>query len=68
MEGAISVAEKIKTLGRRSMAVKMDVSYYSDVQKGFAAIQEKQGPVSLLVNDAALMNHHVTMAKTTVEE
>ena len=68
VEGAISVAEEIKAMGRRSMAVKMDVSNYSDVQKGFAAIKNELGPVSILVNNAALMNHNVTIAKTTVEE
>jgi 3-oxoacyl-[acyl-carrier protein] reductase len=56
MEGAISVAEEIKTMGRRSMAVKMDASNYLDVQKGFAAIKDELGPVSILVNNAALMN------------
>jgi 3-oxoacyl-[acyl-carrier protein] reductase len=68
MEGAISIAEEIKAMGRKSVAVKMDVSNYSDVQKGFAAIKEKLGPVGILVNNAALMNHNVTIAKTTIEE
>jgi 3-oxoacyl-[acyl-carrier protein] reductase len=68
MEGAIAVSEEIKTMGRRSMAVKMDGSNYSDVQKGFAAIKDNMGPVSILVNNAALMNHNVTIAKTTIEE
>jgi 3-oxoacyl-[acyl-carrier protein] reductase len=68
MEGAIAVSEEIKSMGRRSMAVKMDGSNYSDVQKGFAAIKDNMGPVSILVNNAALMNHNVTIAKTTIEE
>jgi 3-oxoacyl-[acyl-carrier protein] reductase len=68
MEGAIAVAEEIKALGRRSMAVKMDVSNYAEVQKGIAAIKNELGPVNILVNNAALMNHNVTIAKTTIEE
>ena len=68
MEGAIAVSEEIKALGRRSMAVQMDVSNYADVQKGFAAIKAELGSVSILVNNAALMNHNVTIAKTTIEE
>jgi len=68
MEGAVSLAEEIKAMGRKSMAVKMDVSNYPDVQKGFAAIKETLGPISILVNNAALMNHNVSIAKTTVEE
>ena len=68
MEGAVAAAEEIKAMGRRSMAVKMDVSNYSDVQKGLAAIKNELGPVNILVNNAALMNHNVTIAKTTIEE
>jgi 3-oxoacyl-[acyl-carrier protein] reductase len=68
MEGAMSIAEEIKAMGRKSVAVKMDVSNYADVKKGFAAIKEKLGPVGILVNNAALMNHNVTIAKTTIEE
>ena len=68
MEGAQSVVEEIKALGRKSLAVKMDVSNYQDVQKGLAAIKTGLGPVSILVNNAALMNHNVSIAKTTIEE
>jgi 3-oxoacyl-[acyl-carrier protein] reductase len=68
MEGALAVAEEIRGMGRKSVAVKMDVSNYPDVRKGFATIREELGPVSILVNNAALMNHNVSIAKTTVEE
>lgn len=68
MDGAISVAEEIRASGQKSIAVKMDASNYSDVQKGFAAIKEALGPVNILVNNAALMNHNVTIGKTTIEE
>lgn len=68
MEGAHAVAEEIKALGRKSVAVKMDVTQYSDVQKGFSLIKERLGPVNILVNNAALMGHNITIAKTTIEE
>jgi 3-oxoacyl-[acyl-carrier protein] reductase len=68
MEGAVSLAEEIKALGRKSLAVQMDVGRYEDVQKGMALIGEQLGPVSILVNNAALMGHNVTIAKTTIEE
>jgi 3-oxoacyl-[acyl-carrier protein] reductase len=68
VEGAQALAEKIKAMGRRSVAVKMDVAKYSDVQKGFSLIREQLGPVNILVNNASLMNHNITIAKTTVEE
>jgi 3-oxoacyl-[acyl-carrier protein] reductase len=68
MEGAHALAEEIKALGRKSIAVRMDVSRYDEVQKGLALIREQLGPVGILVNNAALMGHNITIAKTTVEE
>lgn len=68
IEGARAVADEIKSMGRRAVALKMDASNYEDVQKGFAAIKKELGPVSIMVNNAALMNHNVTIAKTTIEE
>ncbi len=68
MEGAESVAKEIAALGRKSLAVKMDVTDYDAVKNGFATTRSTLGPVSILVNNAALMGHHVTIAKTTIEE
>ena len=68
MEGVKSVAEEIKAMGRRSMAIKMNGRDYSDVQKAFAAIKGELGPVNILVNNVALMGHNITIAKTTIEE
>ena len=68
MEGAQAVADEVKALGRKALAVKMDVRDYPDVQKAFAEIKKELGPVSVLVNNAALMGHNVSIAKTTIEE
>ena len=68
IEGAQAVADEIKSMGRRAVALKMDASNYEDVQRGFAAIKKELGPVSIMINNAALMNHNVTIAKTTIEE
>lgn len=68
MEGAIAVAEEIRAIGRRAHAVKMDMSEYKEVKRGLSEIKETLGPINILVNNAALMNHNVTIAKTTVEE
>jgi 3-oxoacyl-[acyl-carrier protein] reductase len=67
-EGAEAVAEEIKKLGRKSVAVKMDVSNYREVQRGLAEVKEELGAVSILVNNAAQMGHFVPIYKTTVEE
>jgi 3-oxoacyl-[acyl-carrier protein] reductase len=68
MEGAQAVADEIKAMGRKSMAIRMDASDYPDVAKGFATIKAELGSVDILVNNAALMGHAVSIAKTTVEE
>jgi len=68
IEGAESLAAEIREMGRRSIAVKMDVRDYYDVKKGLAKIKEELGAVSILVNNAALMGHNISIAKTTPEE
>jgi 3-oxoacyl-[acyl-carrier protein] reductase len=68
MEGADAVAEEIRALGRRSMAIRMDGTDAADVAKVFAAIKGELGPVSILVNNAAQMGHSISIAKTTTEE
>jgi 3-oxoacyl-[acyl-carrier protein] reductase len=68
MEMAQSVSDQIKTMGRRSLAVKMNGRDYGDVQKAFAAIKSELGPVEILVNNVAQMRRMMTIAKTTVED
>ena len=68
LEGAISVAKEIRDMGRKSIAVRVDVSDYDDVKKGVAKIKQELGAVSILINNAALMGHNVPIYKTTVEE
>jgi 3-oxoacyl-[acyl-carrier protein] reductase len=68
MDGALALAEEIKSMGRRSMAIQMDASNPQEVEKAFAAIKSELGPVSILVNNAAQMGHSVSIAKTTVAE
>jgi 3-oxoacyl-[acyl-carrier protein] reductase len=67
-EGAEAVAEEIKKLGRKSMAVKIDVRDAQDVQKGLDKVKEGLGAVSILVNNAAQMGHFVPIYKATIEE
>lgn len=68
LEGAAALAEEIKALGRKSMAVRMDASVAAEVAKGFAAIKAELGAVDIVVNNAALMGHNISIAKTTTEE
>jgi 3-oxoacyl-[acyl-carrier protein] reductase len=67
MEGAMAVAEEIKALGRKSVAVKMNVEDYDDVARGIAAAKEQLGPINILVNNAAQMGQFVTLNKMPVD-
>jgi 3-oxoacyl-[acyl-carrier protein] reductase len=67
-EGAEAVAEEIKKLGRKSLAVKMDVRDAQDVQKGLDKVKKELGAVSILVNNAAQMGHFVRIHRETIEE
>jgi len=67
-EGAEAVSEEIKKLGRKSIAVKIDVRDAQDVQKGLDKVKAELGPVSILVNNAAQMGHFVRIHKETIEE
>ena len=48
MDGALSVAREIASLGRRSMALKLDATDYGDVKRGFAAVKAELGPVDII--------------------
>lgn len=67
-EGAEAVAGEVKKLGRKSIAVKMDVRDAQDVQKALDRVKKELGPVSILVNNAAQMGHFVPIYKATIEE
>jgi NAD(P)-dependent dehydrogenase (short-subunit alcohol dehydrogenase family) len=53
MDGVKSVADEIKALGRKSLAVKLNGRDYGSVQEAFATIKKELGPVDILVNNAA---------------
>lgn len=66
-EEAQGVADEIKAMGRRSMAVEMDVGNYEQVEAGFKAIREELGPVDVLINNAAIMTNVSTISKMKKE-
>jgi len=66
--GAEAVAEEVRKMGRKSIAVKIDVREYRQVEEGLAKVKGELGPVNILVNNAAQMGHFVPIYKATVEE
>jgi len=53
MDKAEAVADEIRKMGRKSLAVKMDVSKEDEVNQGVEKIKKELGSVDILVNNAA---------------
>ena len=52
-EKAEAVAEEIRALGSKALAVKMDVADLGEVQEGIKKVEAELAPVDILVNNAA---------------
>ncbi|MDQ6898510.1 MAG: SDR family oxidoreductase [Candidatus Dormibacteraeota bacterium] len=52
-----ATAEEIRSLGRRSTAVKMDVTNREQVREVFAQVKEEFGGIDILINNAATLDH-----------
>ena len=53
LEKAEAVAKEIQGLGRKAIAVKMDLADLDEVQQGVKKVEEALGSVDILVNNAA---------------
>jgi 3-oxoacyl-[acyl-carrier protein] reductase len=53
MEKAEGVAKEIKTMGRKALTIKVDVSDLGEVQAGVNKVEDELGPIDILVNNAA---------------
>src|SRR5262245_24474877 len=49
-----AVAEEIRGLGKRAVGVRADISSADDVESAVAKISDELGPISILVNNAAV--------------
>ncbi|HEX6348125.1 MAG TPA: SDR family NAD(P)-dependent oxidoreductase [Candidatus Dormibacteraeota bacterium] len=56
-------AEEIRKLGRRSVAIKMDVTNREQVADVFKRVKEEFGAIHILVNNAAVLDNTATIAK-----
>ncbi len=52
LENALKVAEELRALGRKALAVKTDVTRTTDVQSMLKRVREEFGQVDILVNNA----------------
>jgi len=53
LEKAEAVAKEIRDMGRKALAVKMDLANIDEVRAGVKKVEEELGPVDILVNNAA---------------
>ena len=53
LEKARAVVKEVQDIGRKAMAVKMDVADLDEVRRGVEKVKEELGPVDILVNNAA---------------
>lgn len=66
-QAAEETAALVEAAGRRAMIVQADVSSAADVDRMVAEVEEKLGPIDLLVNNAGIFDY-VTHEETTPEE
>jgi 3-oxoacyl-[acyl-carrier protein] reductase len=50
-------AEEIRQMGRRSTAIKMDVTNREQIRDVFARVREQFGQIDILINNAATLDH-----------
>jgi 3-oxoacyl-[acyl-carrier protein] reductase len=67
-DGVQALAEKIKKMGRRSTAVKVDQGVYEQVKNAVAQINEEFGKIDILVNNAALTSNLGAIRKMLPEK
>lgn len=54
---AEETAREIRAMGRRSFAIRMDVTHMEDVKEGVEQIREELGSIDILINSAATLDH-----------
>lgn len=69
LDKAKEIAGKIKAMGKKAIALKMDVSNPEDVDANISEIEKSLGPVDVLINNAADgIVRAVTIAKMKVDD
>ena len=57
IDGAEKTAKEVQAMGRKSFAIKMDVTNMEEVKEGVVRIKNELGSIDILVNSAATLDH-----------
>lgn len=69
MEKAKEVAAEIIAMGRKALAVRIDVSDFEEVQAGVTKVEKELGPIEILINNAATgIVRAVVTVKTEIQD
>ena len=60
-------AEEIRAMGRKSVAIKMDVTNRDQVKQVFQQVREEFGRIDILVNNAATLDHAAQIPQQSYE-
>src|SRR5258708_4101467 len=60
-------AEEIRKMGRRSLAIKMDVTNREQVRDVFKKVREEFGKIDILINNAATLDHAAQIPNQSYE-
>jgi 3-oxoacyl-[acyl-carrier protein] reductase len=62
-----STAEEIRKMGRKSLAIKMDVTNRDQVREVFKKVKDQFGRIDILINNAATLDHTAQIPNQSYE-
>jgi 3-oxoacyl-[acyl-carrier protein] reductase len=62
-----STAEEIRKMGRRSLAIKMDVTNREQIRDVFKKVKDEFGKIDILINNAATLDHAAQIPNQSYE-
>src|ERR1700716_198818 len=62
-----STAEEIRKMGRRSLAIKMDVTNRDQIRDVFKKVRDEFGKIDILINNAATLDHAAQIPNQSYE-
>jgi len=68
MEGAEQTAREVRDLGRKALAVKVDITNSSEVNEAAQKVIRKFGKIDILVNNAGIVSAAPTILDLTDEQ